>query len=367
MLLRLTSSMRLFFAQSLYSRSIPRVVISAFLAGLLALGLINTGAFSSYAEDTAGISGAPSDNGNVDQTRSRFSYQVEPGQVIHDEYLVSNSGSTPADVTVYATDAYNLENGDYGLLDSSTPAKDVGTWVFFDDGSQRMTLSLAPGESRAVPFTINVPADATPGDHAGGMIISSLTDSAQVKLDRRIATRLYLRVKGDLAALMTVSSIAANYSPSFNPFAGTVNITFTLTNNGNVSLGANTAAVVKGLFGIPLSGVSRTEVPELLPGTSRSMTVQVEGVGQWIYLNPTISLIGTIDEDAINPGPMPSVERDVPLFVAPWALLIIAALAAAVYFFIRWRRKRDVSRAQAWMEFMEQEENRRADQDQEQS
>jgi dihydroorotate dehydrogenase (fumarate) len=336
------------------------IVVAALIAFALTLGTLAMGSISARAEDTAGIAGAPSDGGKIDQTRSRFSYQVEPGQVIQDEYLVSNSGSTSSEVTVYATDAYNLENGDYALLDSNLPPQDVGTWVTFTDGSTRMVLSLAPGESRALPFSVTVPADASPGDHAGGLIISSLTESDQVKLDRRIATRLYLRVKGDVTALMTVSSISAEYLPSFNPFAGTTNIAFTITNNGNVSLGANAVAVVKGLFGIPLSGTVRLEIPEMLPGTSRSMVVPVEGVGQWIFLNPTIGIVGTIDDDAINPGPLPTAERDVILFVAPWALLFILALAAAAFFFIRWRRKRDHVRAQAWLEFMESEEKRRA-------
>jgi hypothetical protein len=334
-------------------------LVSALLVLVVSLGAFTGGATVAFAEDTAGIAGSPADGGEIDQTRSRFSYQVEPGQVIQDEYLVSNSGSTPSDVTVYATDAYNSPNGDYALLDTNLEPKDVGTWVTFADGSKRMTMTLAAGESRVIPFTVNVPADASPGDHSGGMIISSLTDSDKVKLDRRIATRLYLRVKGDVTALMTVSSIAANYVPSLNPFAGTVNLTFTLTNNGNVSLGANTASLVKGLFGIPLSGVARTEVPEMLPGTSRSMTVSVEGVGQWIFLNPSVSIAGTIDEDAINPGPLPSANRDITLIVAPWALLIILVLVLAIVLFIRWRRKRDQVRARAWLEFMDEEEQRR--------
>lgn len=352
--------MRLFTLSPLRTRRPLFLAFAALLAFSVLACSVVTDSFSARAEDTAGIAGAPSDGGKIDQTRSRFSYQVEPGQVIQDEYLVSNSGSTASEVSVYATDAYNLDNGDYALLESNLAPQDVGTWVTFADGSNRMVLSLAPGESRSLPFTVTVPADASPGDHAGGMIISSLTDSDQVKLDRRIATRLYLRVKGDVTALMTVSSISAEYVPSFNPFAGTTNIAFTITNNGNVSLGANAVATVKGLFGIPLSGIVRLEIPEMLPGTSRSMVVPVEGVGQWIFLNPTIGIVGTVDDDAINPGPLPTAERDVPLFVAPWALLIILALAAGVYFFIRWRRKRDLSRAQAWMEFMDSEEKRRA-------
>jgi dihydroorotate dehydrogenase (fumarate) len=198
---------------------------------------------------------------------------------------------------------------------------------------------------------VNVPADATPGDHAGGIVVSAVTDSGQVKLDRRIATRLYVRVKGELQALMTLGSLSANYEPSWNPFGGRVNMVFTLTNSGNVSLGAKTASQVTGIFGIPFSSVSNLDVPELLPGTSRTVTIPIEGVGQWMFLSASVDLVGSIDDDAINPGPIPTAKRDVMIFATPWAAIGLLILGMILFFWLRAKRRRDAIRAQEWLEY----------------
>ena len=315
------------------------------------MALVVTTFAGAHAEDQLSISSAPAADGTIDKERSRFSYQADPGQSLTDEYFVQNSGTTPQAISVYATDAFNSEDGNYALLDTGEVPVDVGTWVTFDGGAQRVDLTLAPGETRILPFSVNVPADATPGDHAGGIVVSALTDSGQVKLDRRIATRLYVRVKGELQALMTIGSIQANYDPSWNPFGGTVNMVFTLTNNGNVSLGANTLSRVTGIFGIPFSGDNRVAIPELLPGTSRTVSLPIEGVGQWMLLTASVDLIGTIDEDAINPGPLPKAKRDVMIFATPWVLLALIVIVVVAFFALRGKRRRDRKRAEEWLEY----------------
>jgi hypothetical protein len=331
----------------------PRVisVIKLLVAAPLIATLVVTSIAPAWGEDQLSISSAPAADGTIDKERSRFSYQVDPGQSINDEYFVQNSGSTPQVVSVYATDAYNSDDGNFALLDTGVPTTDVGSWVRFADGSSRVDLTLQAGESRILNFTVNVPADATPGDHAGGIVVSALTDSGQVKLDRRIATRLYLRVKGELQALMTIGSIDATYDPSWNPFDGTVNLAFTLTNNGNVSLGADTVSRVTGLFGIPFSADNRVEIPELLPGTSRTVSLPISGVGQWLFLTTSVDLVGTIDEDAINPGPMPTAKRDALIFATPWFAIVTVMVSLLLFLFLRSKRRRDAQRAEEWLEF----------------
>ena len=323
----------------------------AAIVALVSFGVLAGTAFPAFAADELSISSAPALDGTIDKERSRFTYQVDPGQSITDEYFVTNSGTVPQAVSIYAADAYNADDGNFALLDTGVPSVDVGTWVTFDGGAQRVDLTLAPGESRILPFTVNVPADATPGDHAGGIVVSAMTDSGQVKLDRRIATRLYVRVKGELQALMTLGSLSANYEPSWNPFGGRVNMVFTLTNSGNVSLGAKTASQVTGIFGIPFSSVSKLDIPELLPGTSRTVTLPIEGVGQWMFLSASVDLIGSIDDDAINPGPMPTAKRDVMIFATPWAAIGLLILGMILFFWLRAKRRRDAIRAQEWLEY----------------
>jgi dihydroorotate dehydrogenase (fumarate) len=128
-------------------------------------------------------------------------------------------------------------------------------------------------------------------------------------------------------------------------------MTFTLTNTGNVSLGADTVSRITGIFGIPFSGDSRVAVPELLPGTSRTVSIPVEGVGQWMFLSASVDLVGTIDNDAINPGPLPTAKRDVMIFAMPWFAVVVLISGVAIYFGLRAKRRRDAVRAQEWLDF----------------
>ncbi|TFC17889.1 DUF916 domain-containing protein [Cryobacterium sp. MDB1-18-2] len=342
--------------------SLSRSVALGAAGVLVTLGLTLTlGVAGAWAADGSdGIAGAPSSNGGVDQDRSRFTYQVDPGQVINDEYLVENTGTTTQAVTVYATDAYNAEDGTFALLEGSEAPKDAGSWVTFENGTGRVSVTLEPGAQQVLPFTMKTPAEAKPGDHAGGIVVSALSPAGQVSVDRRVAIRLYVRVKGLLQPALTISSIESAYEGSINPFAGDTKIRVSLTNTGNVSLGANTVSQVKGIFGIPLSGLTDQEISEMLPGSSRTVTLTVSGVGAWVYLNPHVSLVGTIDPDALNPGALPTAERDSSLVVVPWAFLLLLLVAAVTWLIVRLSRKRDSTRAAAWIEYTEAEARRKA-------
>jgi dihydroorotate dehydrogenase (fumarate) len=328
---------------------------------LLAAGLmVGLGAVPATAADFDGIAGAPAANGGVDQSRSRFSYQVDAGQVVSDEYLVQNTGTTAQSITVYATDAFNSNDGAYSLLDGGVSPKDVGRWVTFDNGADQISATLEPGASQVIPFTVTTPADASPGDHAGGIVVSAMSPSGQISLDRRVAIRLYVRVKGELQTGLTIGSIATSYKAELNPFSGTTAITITLNNTGNVALGATTVSRIRGIFGIPLSGISREEIPEMLPGSTRTLTITVPGVGPWVYLNPQVDLAATIDKEAINPGVLPTASREANLLVVPWGILLIVVLASLAWFIVRFSRKRGAQRAADWMEYTEAEAQRKA-------
>lgn len=211
-----------------------------------------------------------------------------------------------------------------------------------------------------VLFSVDVPQDAAPGDHAAGIVISVTTGEGQILVDRRVATRLYVRVPGALQPVLTVSSLATSYRSSFNPFDGKTSMTMTIRNNGNVALGANMVIGVKTWFGIATGATVRKQLDEMLPRSSRTVTVQVDGVGQWGYLDPYVDMVPTVEKDALNPGPLRQISRDAPGFVMPWWALVMLVIAAGVILFIRLRRRRDAINARAWIEFTAEEARRAA-------
>lgn len=341
----------------------PRRTVAATLAVILLGAILVVGAptLSAHGDDqTSGLSGSPSD-GTAADGRSRFSYQIDPGQHINDFYEIRNSGTTPQTMKLLATDAFDSPSGDFSLLDTKAQPKVSGTWVTFTNGAHSIDIPLAPGASKVVSFRLSVPADAAPGDHAGGIVVSVTSAQGNIVVDRRVATRLYVRVKGALQASLTVSSIAAQYAPAINPFSGSTDVTFSLHNNGNVALGANLAVSVKTYFAMDATDVLRTSVAELLPGSTRVVTVSVPGVAQIGYLNPHVVLVPTVDKDALSPGVLRSTERETSIFVTPWWLIIVMLLAAASWLFIVWRRRRDARNAQAWVDHIAAEARRTAD------
>jgi hypothetical protein len=330
------------------------------LAVLLGAGILATlAAAPAHADDTDGISGAPADATGSDD-RSRLSYQASPGQHIDDFYVVRNTGSTDQVLVLFATDAFNTDDGSYGLLDTDATPVDGGTWVTFAGGVPKLSIPLAPGGSQLVPFAVDVPADAAPGDHAAGMVISTQSANGTILVDRRVATRLYVRVPGDLQPALTISSISTAYEAKPNPFAGDLTVTYTVKNSGNVALGASVIVGTKALFGIEAATSVRTEMSEILPGNTRTFSQVLTGVGQWGYLNPYVQMAPSVDPDAMNPGPLNEVARDTSIFITPWWLIVIVLLVAVVVLFRRLRARRDEKNAQAWVAYTEAEALRKS-------
>ncbi|WP_223690451.1 WxL protein peptidoglycan domain-containing protein [Leifsonia poae] len=331
-----------------------RIPLAALAAGLVSLVALGIGVAPASAADTDAISGGPSDD------RTRLSYQLQPGQQVADDYVVRNTGTTPQQITLFATDAFTTQDGDYALLDTAKKPTGVGTWVTFEGSHPAEKLTLAPGEQRTVPFTIVVPANAGPGDHPGGIVVSSQKGDGQILVDRRVATRLYVRVPGDLQARLTIASLGADYHSEWNPFTGSTTVAFTVTNSGNVALGAHLLVGANTFFGIGAGATVRKELAELLPGSTRTLSVVVPGVPQTGYLAPYVKLQPTVEKEALNPGPLAAVERDTVVVAVPWWLLILLLLVAAFFLARRLRRRTDGKRAAEWVAFTEAEALRKA-------
>ncbi|MCX6500928.1 MAG: hypothetical protein NT132_00665 [Microbacterium sp.] len=343
--------------------TLARRALIALSASVLATGMLTLVApASAHAADTDAISGSPCGSDGAADGRSRFTYEAAPGQQIDDCYLVENTGTTPQTVTVYATDAFNTEAGDFALLDANAAATDAGSWVVFEDGSTRMSLDLDPGQSRAIRFRLTPPADAGPGDHAGGLIVSAQTPSDQILVDRRVGTRLYARVPGDLQSLLNITGMTATYAPSLSPLDGTARVTLTVSNQGNIALAPTLVLYAKSFFGSDLTERRLENLDELLPGASRTVTYELGPVGQYVYVTVSASLYSRGDQTgAVSEAPVaPQVNREAGVWAVPWVLVGVLLLAALGALFLRWRRRRDDRRTAEWVAFTRAEAERTA-------
>lgn len=310
-----------------------------------------------------GISARPADSSGNPDTRTSFRYEIDPGQRVDDYFLVSNTGTADQGFTVAATDAFNDGDGDYALLATAEAPVQIGTWVTFENGANRIEFTLAPGQSRVLAFTLQVPADATPGDHVGGLLASVITPGEEVNLDRRVASRLYARVSGDLQPRLAISGVDASYGGDWwNLLTGTVVMHYTVSNPGNVALSGNATGTVRTWFGIPVADASGGSITELLPGNSATYEVAVSGIGQLGYLNAEVVLFPFVDSpDAAAQLPVSPVSRDTPLVAVPWIVLIVLGLLALIFGVRAWRARVDRRRAEAWIAYTEAEAKRKAE------
>jgi dihydroorotate dehydrogenase (fumarate) len=307
---------------------------------------------AAHADETVGISISPVDTKGATTGRTRFSYKADPGQKVSDQVKVSNVGTTTLEVTVFASDAYNDDNGDFALKATSDKSTGAAAWTAFD-GKPQLKLTLGRGESKVVPFTVTIPKDATPGDHAAG-VLASATSPGQVAIERRIADRMYVRVSGKLQPALTISSFGATHHSGINPLAGSVSVAATITNTGNVALEGVSTLTATAWFGLSVGQLSRKELSEILPGNTVTVNFEITGVPQVGFVNVKMLLQSGISGDAPDPGPLPVFQRETFVTAIPWVVVGVIALLIGGFFFLRWRRQRNQRLVAEWLEHTEE-------------
>lgn len=314
--------------------------LAVVLAVLASLG-IPTLAFSAEADEldgsvTWGVRPAPSADHGAE--RANYYYEVEPGDVIEDALIVSNYNEGDIDLLVYAADAFTTTDGALDLLTRGEQSIGVGTWT----ASARSALTVPAGGSSEVPFTVTVPANATPGDHAGGIVTSLVgTQSAQgITVDRRLGSRIHIRIAGELAPAIAIEDLGLSYHGTLNPFgAGSAQAGFSLVNTGNVRLSGEQTVVVSGPFGIG-SWSQTISVAELLPGDRKTFDVRLDGVLPLLWLGAEVSLVPQMEGGQTGIA-VQTVAESAGTVAIPWSLLVLlAAIALLAFLLIRGRRRR---------------------------
>ncbi|MEU6347399.1 DUF916 domain-containing protein [Streptomyces sp. NPDC046977] len=288
---------------------------------------------------------APADT-SAGKGRSRFIYTLAPGSRVTDALAVVNRSGATIMLRVYASDAFTTPSGGIDLLTADKKPRDVGSWITM----KSTTLTLKSQQSAVVPFTLTVPADATPGDHSGGMVTSLITKTQgkTVRLDRRLGSRLYLRVTGPLKPALSVSDMHAVHYGTLNPVgSGSLHVTYTVTNTGNVRLKAHQLIRAEGLFGLIGQGAALADLPEILPGNSLDRAVTINGVWPSVRLETDVILqpVASDDQPALQADQTIASQS---LWAWPWGQLIALAVVIAAaygYVLLRKRRKHNVQRA----------------------
>lgn len=306
-------------------------VLSAVLVSAMALfaGPVASPAAGAVTDEDIswGVRTADTEQG---EGRANFNYSVEPGETITDAVIVTNQGAQDLAIDISTADGYTAADATLAFDGPEVVPVSVGSWITPAEAE----VTLRPGESREVEFTVEVPEDASPGDHAGGIFtVSSTVDGSNIQINRRLGLRVHVRVAGEQVVDLEVSELTYQHSASLNPFAsGTALVSYTVRNNGTVRTYFTEDLTVTTLGGSS-STTHSTVVDEILPGSEITRTVEV---GAWPLLRSTVEV--RVLPAAIDGSVGVETMRMADDWVIPWSILVLIVIVLAVTVVIGVRR-----------------------------
>lgn len=319
-------------------------------APLLALTLAGPAAAgplppSDTAKDRATFGIGPATRGQADP-RGFFSYQTGPGGSYRDQASVVNYGPKPLRLQLYVSDLGNGQNGSVVAGLASDRLNDAGRWVSIPTSLKSVVVPArgAAGPGRViVPLTLSVPPNASPGDHGAAVVavLSTLGKNPKgqnVRLDQRVATRVYIRVRGLARPSLEVLNLTARYHAGRRPWSrGHVTISYTVRNTGNIRLGADQLVSA----GTPFSAGHQgrpAAVGLLFPGGQEPVTIDVGNILPTVFGEATVSVTPRLFADQPVQRVV-SVTASTRFYAIPWLLLGILVLLITVLIVRRRLRK----------------------------
>ena len=273
--------------------------------------------------------------------RAYLQFLTSPGAQTTDHVAVRNYATAPVTITLYAADATTSSDGALSFAPRDKAPKDTGSWIRLPGG--RPTFTIPARRFVVVPLAVVVPADASPGDHVGAVVASLASkviskNGQRVTLEQRIALRTFFRVAGALRPQLTVQSIKASYIGVADPIGkGNAKVTYTVTNTGNVRLGAKQRVWVSGLLGSSTSVVP-TEIPILVPGGSATVTAVVPGVLPTVFVQAHVELTPVVFNGDVDGKVAKHYSGSARFWAIPWVLL--ALIGSLIVLLIAYRKLR---------------------------
>ena len=272
--------------------------------------------------------------------RGVFEYVVEPDDVYEDFLAVRNFGEHPLTVSVYAQDAVQTSENAFEVLTLEDDARRIGAWTRIEAGE----ITVPARESVVVPFSITVPADAEPGDHAGAIVaVSAPVEGSGASVQYRVGTRVYLRVAGPVEAAVDVDRLEGRHEARWSPFAASpLDVEATLENTGNVRVSPEVRISVSSAFGWWSRSASLEGFDEILPGAAQSGGARLEDVPPLgpLWVTAEIPRVASSGQDVTAFTEITS--RTVVVWAVPWVLVcaVLLLLVAASVAIVNLRRRR---------------------------
>lgn len=310
--------------------SLSRIAAFALAAAVIAGGAVSASPALAATDDVTWTVRTASNS--LGAERTNYSYTLNPGAHLDDALVVANRGPESLELDVYAADGYTTSTGALDLRVAGDQPVGVGAWVTVP----QRHVSVPAGQTVEVPFAVDVPENATPGDYAGG-VVTSLTvvdATANVTVDRRLGIRTGIRVGGELTPALAVDDLHVDWDGGVIPFLfGDATVHYRLHNAGNVALSAEESDAVSGPFDLARTDAAPADAaPVLLPGETWQRDVRVPAVAAMGVLIASVEATPVVTDAAGTITTLDPVAVSTFGWAVAWPviLLLVLVVAAAV-------------------------------------
>ena len=176
----------------------------------------------------------------------RTQLTIAPGTVQTGQLNLYNTTSSDMAIAMSA-ELFSVTDQQYNY--SFNPNSPVAGWVRFDASS----VTLAPGKSQTINYSINVPASAEPGDRYITLFATTsiVGDNTKASSTERVGSLVYITISGDVSRMGYVISF-------FTPWTMISSSTWsaTLRDSGTSRFTSNYTMSVKTLWDADVSSSS---------------------------------------------------------------------------------------------------------------
>lgn len=327
-----------------------------FIRGILvALTLVSLSTSGVSAAQNGGIGGRPANpDPDKPRTQSIFIFSLDHGQSKSDQVLVSNNSETTKRIKIYPVDGVVTNTGAYTCRQASEALQDLGAWIQIDS----TLVTLEPGQTEKVNFTVSVPQNADVGEHNGCIAFEDADDvgvaQGAVRVHTRQAIRVVETVPGDLHRQVDISSFTASTNSKSQHYD------LALENKGNVSADVDTKVTVKNIFGQTVSS-NGGSYPVL---ANQKLQLPFETTvtpffGGWYQVQATISYnkaAGTFGLET-DKNELVSKQSGVQVvFIAPsplgaLCLIVLALIVVGLFAWVVYRRRQKNEALHTWGDY----------------
>jgi hypothetical protein len=286
-----------------------------------------------HAQGGAGVSIKPA---VVDQI-------LDPSSVFSEQLTITNPGSE--DVTYYLF-VRNVESIDdngvpvFAVNNFEPTGMEVADWINLSANS----VVVPAGGAASVPYTINVPENATPGSHIGGMFVSvnpPEISTIGAAVAYQVVSNIIITVPGEVVEEANIRQFSTS-----NFFYGTQDVDFTVRveNLGNVIVRPTGPLEIYNMLGKKVTTLTVNEERRLaLPFSERTF-------GNIIWKGDEIGFGRYEAIVSLSYGEMGSKKTIsstatfwiLPMHIIGPAVLALVVLLATVFFFVKLYIRRSI-------------------------